>query len=100
MTGSGGADIITGGADSDTVHGSPGNDTVTGDTGDATLHGEAGNDNLNGGLGDDTLHGDAGNDTLTALTTTEASIWSMAGRHLRHTDDPAARVVGFGGQYG
>ena len=55
ITGTVGADSITGGAL---------NDAITGDAGDDVLSGGDGNDSISGGAGDDTLSGNAGNDYL------------------------------------
>ncbi|GJL74314.1 calcium-binding protein [Nitrosomonas sp.] len=73
LTGTEGADNITGFASDDTINGLGGNDTFRGDGGndvvnggDGTdlVYGGTGNDTLSGGTGNsDTLIGDAGNDT-------------------------------------
>ena len=54
LTGTAGADTLTGGKMDDTLSGLAGNDTLTGN---------AGNDYLDGGSGADTMSGGAGNDT-------------------------------------
>jgi trimeric autotransporter adhesin len=56
--------IITGGAQSDTLDGLAGNDTLNGGAGDDFLFGGVGNDRLDGGDGIDELYGEIGNDTL------------------------------------
>ena len=83
LTGSDGADVLSGAGDgvtgaatlldltmsgdggNDTVTGGEGDDTITGGTGSNTLAGGAGDDTLTGGQGDDTLAGGGGGDTLT-----------------------------------
>ncbi len=58
----GGADQITGTADTDYLRGLDGNDTLSGLAGDDELRGDGGNDVLIGGLGNDALFGGDGND--------------------------------------
>jgi Ca2+-binding RTX toxin-like protein len=58
------AKILTGTADSDTLHGDVGNDTINGLAGNDFLFGENGNDIINGDDGDDEINGGAGNDTI------------------------------------
>jgi len=55
ITGTNGADSLSGGS---------GNDTISGQNGADTLSGAAGNDSIDGGGHNDLLNGDAGNDTL------------------------------------
>ncbi len=64
LTGFGGAVLIDGGGNDDTLTGSAGTDTIRGGTGIDTINGGAGNDLLEGGAGNDTLNGEDGNDTL------------------------------------
>ncbi|NUH65376.1 calcium-binding protein [Sulfitobacter sp. S0837] len=68
-----GNDVVIGGAGSDDLHGHEGNDTLDGATGADSLHGGDGDDDLFGGAGndslagqndDDLLHGGAGDDVL------------------------------------
>ena len=63
-TGTGGDDILLGGATGETISGLGGNDHLNGGGGDDTLNGGDGNDLLKGRFGDDTLTGGAGADTL------------------------------------
>jgi len=56
------ANVITGGAQGDTLRGNGGNDILIGLGGDDTLNGGAGADTLNGGAGNDTMNGGASND--------------------------------------
>ncbi|MGY0832691.1 DUF4347 domain-containing protein [Azospirillum argentinense] len=72
--GSGGNNVLTGTAQSDSIEGGDGNDSINGGDGRDTLNGGDGNDtligggnndSLNGGDGDDSLEGGTGNDTLT-----------------------------------
>lgn len=65
ITGTKGADDITGSAGVDFIVGGSGNDTLSGSGGDDTIQGGAGSDKLYGDNGDDELDGGAGNDTLT-----------------------------------
>ena len=64
LTGTGGDDILRGGAEDDTLSGGGGNDHLTGLQGDDTLEGGAGNDILVGWQGNDTIVGGAGDDKL------------------------------------
>jgi len=63
-TGTGGDDILLGGATDETISGLGGNDHLNGGGGDDVLIGGDGNDLLKGRFGDDTLTGGAGADTL------------------------------------
>lgn len=58
------ADMMTGTALNDFLHGYDGDDTILGQGAADELRGGAGDDSLDGGSGDDSLHGDAGDDTL------------------------------------
>jgi Ca2+-binding RTX toxin-like protein len=67
LFGSGGSDILLGGADNDTLYGdaaagTPGDDWLEGGAGDDVLYGNAGNDSLSGGTDTDELRGDVGSD--------------------------------------
>ncbi|SEM88245.1 calcium-binding protein [Nitrosomonas marina] len=65
LTGTEGADYITGFATDDTINGLDGNDILRGDGGNDVVNGGDGADQVYGGAGDDTLSGDSGdNDTL------------------------------------
>ncbi|MCE3289411.1 MAG: hypothetical protein K0R83_1423, partial [Caulobacter sp.] len=57
------ANVITGGAQGDSLFGGIGNDTLNGGGGADSLDGGDGNDTLNGGEGVDTMTGGVGNDT-------------------------------------
>ena len=63
LRGTGGANLVGGGAGNDFIRGRGGNDTITGDSGNDTLLGQDGNDTLVGGLGGDTMNGGNGTDT-------------------------------------
>jgi Ca2+-binding RTX toxin-like protein len=63
-TGSGVANVISGGTGDDTMTGGNGNDTLNGNAGNDSLIGGAGGDQLNGGAGNDVLLGAAGADNL------------------------------------
>lgn len=66
LTGTDGADSITGFATDDTINGLGGNDTLRGDGGNDIVNGGDGTDLVLGGAGDDTLNGGNGvNDMLT-----------------------------------
>jgi len=65
ITGTAGADSLSGRDLNDTIEGLAGDDTLRGLDGDDKLFGGAGNDNLDGGAGNDRLEGGDGNDTLT-----------------------------------
>jgi serralysin len=64
VTGTNGANRISGGAGIDTLNGLNGNDLLTGGDGEDLLNGGADNDTLDGGAGVDTLNGSDGNDLL------------------------------------
>jgi hypothetical protein len=61
--GTGGHDILVGGAGGDTILGGDGWDFLDGGAGGDQLFGQAGNDILRGGPGNDALYGGAGDDT-------------------------------------
>jgi Ca2+-binding RTX toxin-like protein len=60
----GGADIINGGADDDTLIGGAGNDTIDAGPGSDMVVAGSGDDNVLGGDGNDTIWGGAGADSL------------------------------------
>jgi hypothetical protein len=62
-SGTGGHDIMVGGAGNDTFHGGAGFDFIDGGAGNDTLYGDDGNDILRGGRGNDYLFGGQGDDT-------------------------------------
>ncbi|HXO72462.1 MAG TPA: cadherin domain-containing protein, partial [Bradyrhizobium sp.] len=62
-SGTGGHDIMVGGAADDTFHGGVGWDFIDGGAGSDHLYGQDGNDILRGGRGNDFLFGGLGNDT-------------------------------------
>jgi Ca2+-binding RTX toxin-like protein len=64
LTGTDGADSLTGWLYNDTLDGGAGNDTLSGGYGDDVLHGGDGNDLLKGDVGNDSLYGGDGDDTL------------------------------------
>jgi Ca2+-binding RTX toxin-like protein len=72
VTGTAGADTLTGGSDNDVLIGLEGNDTLNGGDGQDILYGDyegsnatqSGDDTLNGGAGGDLLVGGLGNDRL------------------------------------
>ena len=64
ISGGAGNDVINAGDGENRVDGGDGNDTVTGGAGEDYLSGGAGNDTLTGNAGDDKLDGGAGDDTL------------------------------------
>jgi Ca2+-binding RTX toxin-like protein len=59
-----GNDIISGGAENDTINGQGGNDIINGQLGNDMLDGGAGNDIINAGFGWDTVDGGIDNDIL------------------------------------
>jgi Ca2+-binding RTX toxin-like protein len=63
FTGTGGHDILVGGAMNDVIYGGGGWDFIDGGAGNDYLFGQDGNDILRGGGGTDFLFGGAGNDT-------------------------------------
>ncbi|MFE4716142.1 calcium-binding protein [Streptomyces sp. NPDC056728] len=65
ITGTSGADTLTGGYGNDVICALSGNDTVRAGFGSDTVYGGPGNDNIDGGFDNDTLIGGPGNDTLT-----------------------------------
>ncbi|WP_329570964.1 calcium-binding protein [Streptomyces sp. NBC_01361] len=65
ITGTSGADTLTGGWGNDVICALSGNDTVRASYGSDTVYGGPGNDNIDGGFDNDTLIGGPGNDTLT-----------------------------------
>jgi Cadherin domain/Haemolysin-type calcium binding protein related domain/RTX calcium-binding nonapeptide repeat (4 copies) len=86
--GSGGHDILVGGALNDTIYGGGGFDFIDGGAGNDSLFGQDGNDILRGGPGTDILQGGAGDDTYVftrgdgadtvlddATVTTDTSHW-------------------------
>lgn len=64
ITGTNGADVLTGTTGDDTLNGGNGADTLSGGDGDDTLNGGNGTDTLTGGDGDDALIGGNGDDLL------------------------------------
>ena len=66
LTGTTGADTLSGGGLGDTIDGLNGDDVINGNDGADTLIGGAGNDQIDGGAGDDTLLGGGDDDTLIA----------------------------------
>lgn len=64
VSGTGGADTLTGGAFDDTIEGGRGDDAITGGTGHDDIRGGAGLDDIDGGAGDDVLRGGRDRDTL------------------------------------
>jgi Ca2+-binding RTX toxin-like protein len=64
LSGYGGNDVINGGDGDDQLNAGAGNDTVNGGAGDDLIGGGSEDDLLTGGLGNDTLQGDDGNDQL------------------------------------
>ncbi|MGE5567308.1 MAG: tandem-95 repeat protein [Parcubacteria group bacterium] len=62
--GTNGADVIYGGAGSDTINGGGGDDTIYGGSGADSLNGNNDNDTLYGGSGADTIIGSNGNDRI------------------------------------
>lgn len=64
IEGTGGADLLAGDRDDNTILGFGGRDTLIGRAGDDTLDGGGGADTLRGGSGDDALFGGAGADEL------------------------------------
>lgn len=62
--GGAGADSLTGGGGSNSLHGNAGNDTLLGGSGSNFLSGEDDDDTITGGSGANTLSGGAGNDTI------------------------------------
>ncbi|HEX8614812.1 MAG TPA: calcium-binding protein [Telluria sp.] len=64
LQGGAGNDLVEGGDDGDLLQGGAGNDSLFGGNGDDTLAGEAGNDSVVGGLGKDILGGGAGDDDV------------------------------------
>ncbi|WP_344696415.1 calcium-binding protein [Sphingomonas rosea] len=63
LYGSGGGELLEGGAGSDALDGREGNDSLFGGAGNDTLNGREGHDTLTGGLGNDVLSGEGGDDT-------------------------------------
>jgi Ca2+-binding RTX toxin-like protein len=63
FTGTGGHDILVGGAANDVIYGGGGFDFIDGGAGVDYLYGQDGNDILRGGAGIDFLYGGLGNDT-------------------------------------
>ena len=66
ITGTDGANYLTGGPFADTISGAAGDDSISGYDGGGTLNGGADNDEVYGGDGVDAINGDAGNDYLDA----------------------------------
>ena len=64
FTGNDGDNVITGSSGADKLSGGKGNDTLIGNDGDDTLDGGAGNDQMFGGKGNDTYIVDSANDTF------------------------------------
>ncbi len=92
VSGSDGADVVSGAGNASTggpstilftLNGDSGDDTVSGGSGDDTITGGTGNNILDGGAGDDTLTGGQGNDTLERRARRRhADRWSRK-RHFR-----------------
>jgi len=98
ITGTPGADFLTGGAQSDSIYGLDGNDA---------LYGDAGDDLLIGGLGNDTFTGEGGSDTIigSAMTAVPWPISILDFDVLRHgyfstQIDLSARTVSVVGESG
>ncbi|MBC2733979.1 MAG: cadherin-like domain-containing protein, partial [Desulfobacteraceae bacterium] len=85
ITGTVGADSITGGAL---------NDAITGDAGDDVLSGGDGNDSISGGAGEDTLSGNDGNDYLSGGDDAD-TVYGGAGQD--HLDGDAGDDIVDGG---
>jgi len=64
LSGLGGNDAITGGANNDTINGGDGNDTIVGGAGVNTISGGAGNDSITASTGNDTIDAGAGDDII------------------------------------
>lgn len=64
LTGTAGANALSGNTGANVIQGLGGNDTLIGNAGDDVLRGSGGNDALDGGNGLDTLEGGSGNDVL------------------------------------
>ena len=77
--GNGFAQIITGGANGDTLIGNGGHDTLNGFAGDDSLLGGDGDDRLDGGLGSDIMEGDAGNDFYIVNVTSDLIVENLDG---------------------
>ena len=60
----GGNDVVTGTTGADDITGYAGNDDISGGDGNDVLYGDLGDDTINGGTGNDILYGSYGNDTL------------------------------------
>ena len=65
---SSGQDTVAGGAGDDLIGGGPGSDTIAGEDGHDTIGAGQGNDQANGGAGNDIVNGGPGNDTLTGAS--------------------------------
>jgi hypothetical protein len=98
FSGSGGHDILVGGAAPDTIYGGGGFDFIDGGAGGDYLFGEAGNDILRGGKDTDRLYGGAGDDTYLFNRGDGADIvWDD---YKPMTFVPATTGGGFGGNIG
>jgi hypothetical protein len=76
LSGGGGNDRILGNGDRDRLHGQLGNDRIEGGDGDDQLAGGEGSDRLLGGLGNDSLMGGLGNDIITGGEGADRFIYS------------------------
>ena len=88
LDGTGGNDLIKGGAGNDRLGG------TSGTGGSDVLDGGLGNDTLNGGSGNDVLIGGAGSDTLNGGTGADTFVWMLADRGTPGAG-PTDTVVGF-----
>ncbi|MFO0121190.1 MAG: Ig-like domain-containing protein, partial [Inhella sp.] len=80
VSGTTGADTLTGANASNVLFGRAGDDVLTGGNGADVLDGGPGNDGLNGGNGADLLIGGTGNDVLTGGLGADVFRWTLADR--------------------
>ncbi len=103
ITGTAGADTLTGTPETDVICGKGGNDRIRGGAGDDIVNGGPGNDRLEGAAGDDTLTGGAGSDLMFGANGNDAlrSRDGISGNDLVHggagadtkVTDPKERAV-------
>jgi Ca2+-binding RTX toxin-like protein len=88
----GGADLLSGGADDDSMYGGLGNDTMAGNDGNDDMTGHLGDDSMDGGAGSDALLGDKGTILTDLLDGSTSTTLSPQGNFVSETVDTAGTL--------